>query len=408
MSGSNVDQPNPNPNSVPETEADSGEVPSQQSTPAAEAEPVISLVMPTMNEADGVAECIEQANEAFEELGATGEIIVSDSSDDRTPEIAREMGATVVEPDELGYGSAYRHAFEHARGRYVVIGDADTTYDFTELPKLLEPILREEADIVLGSRLEGDIEPGAMPPLHRFVGNPLLTKFLNFFYDAGVSDAHSGFRVITRDALEQLELESSGMEFASEMIMAAGAKGLRIEEVPITYSTREGDATLDSFSDGWRHVKFMLLNVPGHLFSMPALVLGTLGVLILGVSLAGIEVAGARFGVNSMIAGSLLAVVGYQVEMLAIFSSIATNPIRQPEDPVTYYIDRHFRLEHGALAGLLFSAFGVAVGAYLIGNWLTSGFADVPNTKVSVLAFTALVLGLQTVFNSFFIGSISE
>ncbi|PSP50328.1 glycosyl transferase, partial [Halobacteriales archaeon QH_1_68_42] len=159
-------------------------------------DPTLSVVLPTLNEEEGVRWCIEQVKEVALEFGLVTEIIVSDSSTDRTPEIARDLGAIVVEPEAAGYGNAYKHAFEHVRGEYVAIGDADTTYDFGELPELIEVVYEEDADIVLGSRLEGEIKDGAMPPLHQYVGNPLLTKFLNTFYDAGVSDAHSGMRVI--------------------------------------------------------------------------------------------------------------------------------------------------------------------------------------------------------------------
>lgn len=227
-----------------------------------ETTPILSIILPTLNEETGISICLDWIKTVVAELQVTTEIIVSDSSTDRTPEIAREQGAIVVKPDQNGYGYAYRYAFHYVRGQYVVIGDADTTYDFRELPRLLDQMMETGADIVLGSRLNGDIEPGAMPRLHQHIGNPLLTKLLNIFYSVGISDAHSGFRVIRREALEILELETGGMEFASEMIIEAAAKGLQIEEVPITYRKREGEATLQSFQDGWRHVRFMLKKAP--------------------------------------------------------------------------------------------------------------------------------------------------
>jgi len=184
--------------------------------------------MPTLNEEEGIRECIEWVETAVESLDIPTELIISDSSTDRTPEIAREMGAIVLSPDQPGYGYAYRYAFERTRGRYIVMGDADTTYDFKQIPRLLTHLQGEDADMVLGSRLEGEIKSGAMPALHQYIGNPALTTFLNIFYDAGVSDAHSGFRIFTRDAYETMELETTGMEFASEMIMEAGAKDLDI------------------------------------------------------------------------------------------------------------------------------------------------------------------------------------
>ena len=186
-------------------------------SPDSDTRPVISVVMPTMNEKQGIETCIEQIEDAVVELQVPTEIIVSDNSDDQTPDIARECGAIVVESDTEGYGYAYRHGFEHARGEYIVMGDADTTYDFSQIPVLLEHLRVQEADIVIGSRFEGEIIPGAMPPLHQYVGNPVLTRFLNIFYDTNVTDAHSGFRVFRRDILDDLNLRTSGMEFASEM-----------------------------------------------------------------------------------------------------------------------------------------------------------------------------------------------
>ncbi|MFC7081426.1 glycosyltransferase family 2 protein [Halorussus caseinilyticus] len=370
--------------------------------------PTLSVVMPTLNEEAGVRKCIEQVKSALVELDVTGEIIVSDSSSDRTPEIAAELGARVVTPDGMGYGYAYKYAFERARGDYVVIGDADTTYDFEELPKLLELVREGDADMVLGSRLDGKIKSGAMPPLHQYVGNPLLTKFLNVFYDAGVSDAHSGFRVIDREVLDRLDLRSDGMEFASEMIMEASAKGLRIEEVPITYHEREGEATLDSFRDGWRHVKFMLINAPSYLFSVPGLAFFLFGVLTMALTLADARLGNATLGINSMIAGSLLTIIGFQIATLAVFSSIAADPIKRPRDFITNWIRAKFKLEHGASMGLLLYSIGTVYVTLVVAQWATSGYDTVPFAVRSMVAFTAIVLGTQTIFSSFFFSMLAQ
>ncbi|GGN92026.1 MULTISPECIES: glycosyltransferase family 2 protein [Haloarcula] len=376
--------------------------------PDSDAVPTVSVVLPTMNEEEGIAECIERIRNALAALDLTGEIIISDASDDRTPDIAREMGATVVEPDEPGYGYAYRYAFEYARGDYLVMGDADTTYDFEELPKLLSLVRDEGADIAMGSRLDGEIRPGAMPALHQYVGNPLLTKFLNVFYDAGVSDAHSGFRVFTRDALQQLELTTDGMEFASEMIMDAGAKGLDIREVPITYHPREGDAKLDSFRDGWRHVKFMLENAPGYLFSVPGMVMGGVGLAVLVLGFLNLSISGQPIGIHSMIAGSLLSILGFQVGSFGLLSDIATDPIRRPSDPLTTYIRDSFTLERGLVTGSTVFAVGALTASYLIYNWVASDFTRLPSIRMDVLAFTTIVLGIQIVFSSFFMSITSR
>ncbi|MFC5973413.1 glycosyltransferase family 2 protein [Halomarina salina] len=364
--------------------------------------------MPTLNEEEGIAECIDRIKNALVDIGVYGEIIVSDDSTDRTPEIAREMGAIVVNPDGKGYGYAYQYAFEHARGEFIAIGDADCTYDFEELPKLYDLVANGDADMAMGSRLEGKILPGSMPKLHQYVGNPLLTKFLNVFYGAGVSDAHSGMRVFTQDALATMDCETTGMEFASEMIMEAGARGLTIEEVPITYHARAGEAKLDSFRDGWRHVKFMLENAPGYLFSVPGFVLGTFGLLLMGLAFFHVSLGGFTPGAHSMMAGSLLTLVGYQIASMGVFATITTNPIRKPEDRVTTWITNNLRLEQGATLGTIIFGAGAAYGAVLFGQWASSGFSQLPLLMADVVALTAVVLGIQIVFGSFFLSAIAE
>jgi len=364
--------------------------------------------MPTLDEEDGIEECIERVKTALRKLDVTGEVIVSDSSTDRTPELARDAGAIVVEPGGGGYGYAYRYAFERARGEYLVMGDADTTYDFEELPALLHPLMHGDADLVLGSRFEGEIKSGAMPPLHRYVGNPLLTRFLNVFYDADVTDAHSGFRAFDRDLLDALELHTDGMEFASEMVMDAAAKDLRIAEVPIVYHEREGEETLDSLRDGWRHVKFMLTNAPGYIFTLPCLVFVALGAFVMGISLFDTRIADVAFGSYTMIAGCLLTIVGYQVGSLAVFSSVAANPIREPSDSITEWICETVDLEYGASVGLVLFAVGGVAATDMAVKWIASGYTARPQLVWLLLSFIAIVLGVQTVFYSFFLSLLAQ
>jgi hypothetical protein len=378
-----------------------------------EQQPTLSVVMPTLNEEEGIEECIQRIRSAIAELGVRTEIIISDSSSDRTPEIAEELGAIVCEPDEAGYGYAYRYAFECARGEFIAMGDADTTYDFEELPKLIRRLTEADADMVMGSRLEGEIKPGAMPNLHQYVGNPLLTRFLNTFYDAGVSDAHSGFRVFTRDALEAMDLNTRGMEFASEMIMDASVKGLDIEEVPITYHEREGDATLDSFHDGWRHIKFMLVNAPGYLFSLPGLAMGSLGVLLMGLAFFGYELSAGPLsnqpvGNRTMILGSLLTIVGYQIASKGVFANISGDPIYKQTDKITNGVIHQLSLERAVLGGLVILGAGLLYAGFLIFQWWTSGYGALPGLTHDIVAFTAIIIGLQTVFSAFFMSAVAE
>jgi hypothetical protein len=370
--------------------------------------PVLSVVMPTLDEEEGVFICIEKAKRAIAELGVPAEIIVSDSSTDRTPEIAEREGAIVVEPDGMGYGYAYRYAFERARGEYIAMGDADVTYDFEALPELLRPVRDGEADIVLGSRLDGTIEDGAMPALHEYVGNPLLTRFLNVFYDADVSDAHSGFRVFSREALDRMDLSSDGMEFASEMLMKASVEGLRIEEVPIVYHERRGDATLHSFRDGWRHVRFMLVNAPKYIFSLPGTALTLVGLLSLALSVSGVAVGPYSPGVPTALGGGLALVTGFQLWCFAVFSAIADTGVRTPTDSVTRWAKAHVRLEHGVGVGVAMSALGAAYLGYVLFGGAGVGYAALLSAETTILALTALVLGMQVVTSSFFLSALGD
>jgi len=370
--------------------------------------PTLSIVMPTLNEEAGIAECIQRAKNAIAELGVPAEIILSDSSTDWTPEIGRKMGAIVHTPDKQGYGYAYRYAFRHARGKYIVMGDADTTYDFEDIPRLLSHLVETDADMVLGSRLDGEIRPGSMPALHKYVGNPLLTKFLNVFYDAGVSDAHSGFRIFTREALETIDPETNGMEFASEMIMEASVNGLDIVEVPIVYHERQGEETLDSFRDGWRHVRFMLENAPGYLFSIPGIVLALGGLLVMAFSYSGMQINGTNPGVLTFITGALFVVVGFHVFQFGVFSTAVTDPIRQPEDRFTQFVARHVTLERGAAVGCLFLGVGTLYAGYLLSLRLTGEIVPTAYTMDALIALTAITVGIQTVFSSFFMSAAAK
>jgi hypothetical protein len=247
-----------------------------------------------------------------------------------------------------------------------------------------------------------------MPPLHQYVGNPLLTRFLNTFYETGISDAHSGMRVFSRQALAEMDLSTDGMEFASEMVMEAGARDLTVVEEPITYHEREGEATLDSFRDGWRHVRFMLVNAPGYLFAIPGIAMTLIGLLIVGLSALGVGVGQTTFGVHSMLFGSLGTLAGTQVTSLAVFATVAADPIRSPDDAVTNAIVEYATLERGATVGLLVLAVGVGFGLTLVGRWAASGFTKLPFVTNDVLVLTAVVLGLQLVFNAFFLSAVAD
>jgi len=364
----------------------------------------VSVILPSKNERETIGICINKARKIFESEKLAGEIIVADNSEDETPIIAKELGADVITPDKRGYGYAYRYAFRHLKEKhgkytkYIVMGDADDTYDFMEMPKLLKPLVEDEADLIIGSRFKGKIEKGAMPWLHKSIGNPLLTWFLNLLFKAGVSDAHSGFRALTGEALEKLNLKADGMEFASEMIIEAVKKGLRIKEVPISYYKRKNDnSKLSSFSDGWRHLKFMLIHAPKYLFIYPGLFLLFMGLFLTFSAFLNLNI-GFMPGKHTMIAGSLLTTTGYQIVFFGFFANIYEG-----KD-----LPKFLTLEKGATIGAFITMAGFIYVLKLLLEWIYNGFRRLPPIEHDILGFILIVLGIQTFFSSFMLSLIAQ
>src|SRR6266566_8108168 len=277
----------------------------------------VSVVIPCLNEASTIERCVRSALEVLDENHIPGEVVVVDNgSTDGSAELAREAGARVVSEPRRGYGSAYLAGFNAARGERIVMSDADLTYDFGEIPKFLAKI-DQGAELVIGNRM-AKIHPGAMPWLHRYVGNPVLTGILNLFFRAGVKDAHCGMRALRRDVLPRLELRTTGMEFASEMVIRASKEKLRIAEFPIAYHPRGGESKLSSFRDGWRHLRFLLVHSPTHLFLIPGIALAALGALISLAVVARLDLFGRTWDLHAEIAGALLTIVGTQILALGL------------------------------------------------------------------------------------------
>src|SRR6266480_3252147 len=263
---------------------------------------LVSVVIPCLNEAASIERCVELARDVLDEHELPGEVVVADNgSTDGSAELAERAGARLVHEQRRGYGSAYLAGFAAARGAYIVMADADLTYDFNDIPRFLER-LQGGAELVIGDRMD-NIKPGAMPWLHRYVGNPLLTGVLNLFYDTGVKDAHCGMRALRREVLPRLDLQTTGMEFASEMVIRASKEDLAIAQIPIEYHPRKGESKLSSFRDGWRHLRFLLVHSPTHLFLIPGAFLAGLGVLIMAAVLAHVSVFGRSWDMHSMIVG---------------------------------------------------------------------------------------------------------
>jgi glycosyltransferase involved in cell wall biosynthesis len=369
------------------------------------AAPQISVIIPCLDEEAAVGGVVDQTWEGIERSGRSGEVIVVDNgSTDRSAEIASDRGATVVFEARRGYGRAYLTGLAHARGEYVVMADADGTYPLGELSTFVDA-LEAGSDLVLGSRLSGRIHKGAMPWSHRWIGNPLLTGMLNRMFGVKVSDAHCGMRAIRRSALPALDLHSTGMEFASEMVFKAFQRKLIVTELPIDYFPRMGESKLSRFGDAWRHVRFMLLYSPSWLYFVPGSILLLLGIAGMLVLASGpVDVFGRTWQIHTMLAFVALTLVGAQIVQLGLYARTYALTHFDVHDALLERLRPRVHLEHGLLLGLgLFLAgAGVLLAVFL--RWAHRGFGALQDEYPTALGVTLLGLAVQTVFGSFFIG----
>jgi glycosyltransferase involved in cell wall biosynthesis len=362
--------------------------------------PLVSVVIPCLNECENIEACVTAARRALETMGVPGEIVVADNnSEDNSAQLAERAGARVVVERRRGYGSAYLAGFEAARGQYIVMADADLTYDFNEIPRFVAA-LEDGAEMVIGDRMD-NIQPGAMPWLHRYVGNPILTGLLNLFFSTGIKDAHCGMRALRRDVLPRLDLRTTGMEFASEMVIRAAKERLRIAEFPIEYHPRGGESKLSSFRDGWRHLRFLLVHSPNHLFILPGAVLAGCGAVIVAYVGSGLDVFGRAWGVHALIGGALLMIVGTQVLALGLCAHAYGTYFMGERDPWFDKMRGRFRLEHGLLLGGAFMLIGVVMGAIILASWISHGFGSLAYERLAVIAASLLIVGMQIFFSSF-------
>jgi glycosyl transferase family 2 len=368
--------------------------------------PLVSVVIPCLNEAESIEACVRSARRVLDENGLPGEVVVADNdSEDGSGELAAAAGARVVHEARRGYGSAYLAGFAAARGRYIVTADADQTYDFAEIPHFVAQ-LEGGADMVIGNRMN-NILPGAMPWLHRYIGNPVLSGFLNLLYRSGVHDAHCGMRALRRDSLPRLRLRSTGMEFASEMVVRAVKEELDVSEFDIDYRPRSGESKLSSFRDGWRHLKLLLVNSPTALFMVPGMAMLGLGLLGIALSLAGISLFGHEWQLHAAIAAALLTVVGAQVVALAVSArAFAVYALGERPDRLLAWGQERLRVEHGLMAGGLVALGGLAIAGVIVGTWIGRGFGSLSEERLLVFAAALIIIGLQAIFSSFFLSII--
>jgi glycosyltransferase involved in cell wall biosynthesis len=371
----------------------------------------LSVVIPCLNEEKTIADCIDKALKAFSEMGISGEVVVVDNgSTDKSARIAESHGARVVAEKVAGYGSALKRGIKEARGKYIIMGDADTTYDFSKIDVFVQA-LREGADLVMGSRLAGKVYPGAMPWLHRWVGTPVLTFLTNLLFKVHISDVNCGLRGFKKESIEKLDLRCNGMEFASEMVAKAGRKKLNIKEVPINYYPAPGDRmpSLRSFSDGWRHLRFMLVISPKYLFLLPGLVIFLLGAFSATVLLfRTVMVFHLPLGLSTVAFASACLLIGTQVMLFGV-CAILLNSLEglAQEDRISRFLKKNFTLERGLVIGGVTFVAGVLMGLTAIFLLLKFPLefpnVNLPLTKFAIVSVFISLLGIQIIFSSFYI-----
>jgi glycosyltransferase involved in cell wall biosynthesis len=375
--------------------------------------PELSVVMPCLNEEDTLATCLETARRALSANGIRGEIVVADNgSTDGSRGIAERFGVRVVEVAQRGYGAALMGGISASRGRYVVMGDADASYDFAEIPRFLGE-LRKGAELVQGCRLSsggGKVMPGAMPFLHRWLGNPLFSWLARRWFRAPIHDIHCGMRGFTKELYESLDQRCTGMEFASEMIIKSTLQGARITEVPITLhpdARRQHAPHLRTFRDGWRHLRFFLLFSPRWLFLVPGFLLVGLGLLGYAVAMPRLGIGRIVFDVHTLLFASLAIIAGYQSVIFAVLTKVfAVSERLLPDDPRLNRLFLAVNLEKGLAAGGLAALVGIALLAAAVNQWRLARFGalDVDYTMRWVIpGMTLTTLGFQTILFSFFL-----
>ena len=368
----------------------------------------VSVVIPCLNEANSLAFCVDKAMQALHKTGLSGEVIVADNgSTDGSCEIAAKHGARVVRVVERGYGAALRAGISASHGEFIIMGDADDSYDFTEVPRFVGK-LREGFDMVMGNRFRGGIKPGAMPTLHMYFGNPGLTALLNLFFRTGIGDSYCGMRGFTRALYDRLDVRSSGMEFALEMIIKSAQIGARITEIPITlWPDKRGRAPhLRSFRDGWRSLRFMLLYAPNWLFLVPGTALVTVGFFLVCWLLQGPRkiTAHVTLDLHTMIFGVIFTLLGLQIFMIGAFAKVFSYAERFDRHTVSLNrLLKRFKLETGLLLGavLFFAGFGGCT--WIAWKWAASGFGPLYEVRQILFWSMWLFLGVQVIYSSFFL-----
>jgi glycosyltransferase involved in cell wall biosynthesis len=372
----------------------------------------ISILLPCKNEEKALQACLDEIRETVSKNKLDAEIIVVDNrSEDGSRRILDKNLLTfpelkIVTEEHDGYGRAYLKGFESAVGKYIFMADADGTYSFRDIPRFLDEI-KKGSDMVIGNRFAEKLPKGTMPILHKLIGNPLLSCLTRLFFKVKVNDIHCGERMITRKALSQITLYTAGMEFASEMVIKVARRGLKISELPVSYAPRLGESKLKPFSDGWRHMRFLLLYSPFFLFMLPGFILLFVGIVSMAILyFFDIHIFGIQFYFHPLFLSAVLVLAGYQLIFFAGFSKVYAVTHLGDQDRSVIRLFKHITLEKAGLFGLLIAALGGILYIYIFAKWLSSGLGSLNETKNSIVALTLSALGMQTIFSAFMLSTL--
>ena len=363
--------------------------------------PELSIILPCLNEEQALGLCLDKIKNVIEKNNLDAEIIVVDNgSTDNSCKIAIEKHVKLIYENERGYGATCLKGFEVAEGKYLFLADPDGSYDFNEIPRFIEQ-LKNGYDFVIGNRFGSKMEKGAMSWLRRHIGNPILSRTLRLFFRTKINDTQCGMRAIAKESLEKLNLRTTGMEFASEMVIKAIKNKLKIKELPINYYKRIGVSKLKSFADGWRHLRFMLLYSPLYLFFIPGFILFLIGVIsILWMYLGSSEILGIKLFYHPMFVSSLFIIIGYQLIIFAFFAKTYAI-VHLGDEPVFVNLYKYITIEKASITGILMGVLGSIIYVVIFFKWINTGFGELQEVKNSIIALTLLIVGIQTIFSSF-------
>lgn len=365
--------------------------------------PLLSVVIPCYNEEKTIGKCIIDAKQTCEVNKIPYEIIVVDNnSQDESAKISKKEGAKVVSEKKQGYGHAYHKGFSSAKGEYIFIADGDYTYDFKEIPKFYSQI-EKGYEFVIGNRFTKKMESGAMPRLHKYIGNPFLSGLINILFHNNIKDTQCGARLIKKTTYEKLKLQSKGMEFASEMIIKATKQKIKIKQIKISYKTRLGESKLSSFSDGWRHLRFILMMNPTATYIIPGIILSILGILIFGILFGGPKnIAGLTFYEHPLFLASILLISGTQLLFTGYFVKTLSISYFKEKSNLINKIQNKITLEKGMFIGTILLLTSIIWGLTILSNWIEKGFSELHEVRTGILLLTLATISVQIIINSFY------